>query len=148
MKINQFEQSILIQTRIETAFAYLVDFQNHKRLQPFIVRVNTSPTEQENVVRLEVTERILVFGFFPVYITFPSIAYILSDEFRIRFETKVFPRILIQNEFVFLNDHEQTRVEEKATFTCPSYVEKFAFQKFVYAHHQMLAQLKLQLEKQ
>jgi hypothetical protein len=129
-------------------FAYLVDFQNLKQLQPFVVRVNTTPTEQENVVRLEVTERILVFGFFPVNTTFPSIAHILPDESRIRFETKAFPKIHIQNEFVLHKDREQTRVEEKATFTCPSYMERFAFQQFTYAHHKMFAQLKVQLEKQ
>jgi hypothetical protein len=147
LKVNQFEQSILIQAPIEAAFNYLIDFQNHKKLQPFIVRMNSYPTEHENVVSLEVTERILVLGFFPVYITFPSIVHILPDEARISFETKVFPKILIQSEFILHNGKEQTCVEEKATFTCPAYLEKFAFQKFVYAHNQMLAQLKVQLEK-
>jgi hypothetical protein len=145
---QSIEQSILIQTPIEAAFAYLIDFQNLKQLQPFVVRVKTTPIEQENVVRLEVTERILVFGFFPVYTTFPSIAHIIPEESRISFETKAFPRILIQNEFVFHKYGEQTRVEEKATFACPSYVEKFAFQQFTYAHRKMFVQLKVMLEKQ
>ncbi|WP_164545711.1 SRPBCC family protein [Paenibacillus albus] len=147
MKVNQFEQSILIQTPIETAFAFLVDFQNLKQLQPFVTRVNTTPTNKKNVVRLEVTERIVMFGFLPVNTTVPSIVHILPEESRIRFETKAFPKIHIQNEFSLQNDVGQTRVVEKATFICPSYVERFAFKQFTFAHHKMFAQLKMQLEE-
>ncbi|WP_308640050.1 SRPBCC family protein [Paenibacillus silvisoli] len=145
--MNPFQQAIRIQAPIDTVFALLADFQNIKRLHPLVVRVHVTRLEQPNTVRLDVKDRINMLGFIPIYTSYQSVAQVHKEEFRIRFETKASPNIRIQSEYNLRAEGEFTLVEEKASFTCPSYVERFAFQQFISSHHSMFAQLKAILEK-
>lgn len=148
MTQTYFEQDIFIDTTPETARAFLASLQNHAKIHPLIVTVQSlgeSKTPDGLVVgHYNIRDRMRL-GPFTVRFTY-RVHQWLDAEGNWLSEAFQFPRITLRNTTRFLPEGSGTRLKEEVRIDAPRWLSAFVFRQAWESHRQMLLNLKKQLE--
>lgn len=148
MAQRYFEQDIFVEAAPETARVFLASLQNHAKIHPLIIAVQSlgeSKTPDGLVVgHYNIRDRMRL-GPFTLRFTY-RVNQWLDAEGNWHSEAFQFPRITLRNTTRFLPEGSGTRLKEEVRIDAPRLLSSFVFQQARESHRQMLLNLKKQLE--
>jgi ligand-binding SRPBCC domain-containing protein len=147
MKMNHFNNAVSIAAPIEQVFTFLAEPRHLVDLHPLIVGVKELPAEAAHTRKVEIRDKIKLFGLWPIYKTYEALITVQEPNRSLLLETFTSPGIHVRNTITMKPEHGRTIVEEQVLVETPGYLTRFVMKQIRTSHDQMLVQLKQQLER-
>ncbi|WNR44031.1 SRPBCC family protein [Paenibacillus roseipurpureus] len=146
MKRLTFHNSITILASAAEVYAYLINPMHLPDLHPLIIGVNPLPSERPGSKRVEIQDKIMLFGRLPFYKKYEASFTPVEENRKLILETFTSPGIHITNTIVLEELGNETLVEERVSIEVSALLAKFVMKQIEFSHVEMLHALKKKLE--